>query len=120
MNKFTRHQTAFTGPAMRAHEAQIVSVHDFKEAVTCLDAKGEFITTADNLRTLDEQDAAVKQIEAERAQARRDLACKKLEKVVSLYKTGLKDSKQIALSLGMAQIAVISKLRAARKYGLIE
>ena len=120
MNKFTNHQTAFTGSVMRAHEVQIISTYDFKDAVRCRDASGEFITSSDKLRTLAEQDAAVNQILAERKEKAKAEACKKLEQVVALYKTGLTASKEIALAIGMAQIAVISKLRAAKKYGLIK
>jgi hypothetical protein len=120
MNKFTNQQTAFTGSVMRAVEVQIVSTYDFQDAVRCRDASGEFITSADKLRTLAEQDAAVKQVLADRKEKAKAEACRKLEQVVALYKTGLTASKEIALAIGMAQIAVISKLRAAKKYGLIK
>lgn len=120
MNKFTNHKSAYTGSVMRAREVQIVSVHDFQDAVKCRDAGGEFMTSADKLRTQEEQDSAEKQILADRKEKAKAEACKKLEQVVALYKTGMTDSKEIALAIGMAQIAVISKLRAAKKYGLIE
>lgn len=120
MNKFTGHKFAFTGSVMRAHEVIIVSVYDFKDAVKCRDSKGEFTTSADKLRTQEEQDSAEKQILADRKEKAKAEACKKLERIVQLYKSGMTGSKEIALASGMAQIAVISKLRAAKKYGLIE